>query len=325
MIANVKIEQMNREDLRKLQLERLKNTVSWAAKKSKFYGQKFSEYGVGAEDIESVEDISKLPFTTAQELRRVDSLDRLTMPFSGIVRFTHNEVMGKDYFNLYTGADKMRDIELMTRALVAAGLSSTAIVGIQGDLRNSHLLSSLLALEEIGCTAVPLSVEPKEWLKLLEMVGIDTIISTPQLIMQLVIQLQAIGKNIADYPVKRVLCMNLDNIQNPLQSHIEDRTKTKVFNLYAPNALFSAGMLYQCEKHLGQHVAEDAFIAEIVAFGSDKEILEDHRMGELVITTINYEAMPLIRYRTGQAVSRTKERCECGRTFMRIATPFSCL
>ena len=78
-------------------------------------------------------------------------------------------------------------------------------------------------------------------------------------------------------------------------------------------------------KAFGQHVAEDAFFAEIIAFGSDKEIKEDHRMGELVITTLINEAMPLIRYRTGQAVSKTIEECECGRTFMRIATPFSYL
>lgn len=325
MIANANVEQMDRKDLQAVQLSNLKKTLKWAEEKSKFYQEKFSSSEVSSKDVETLEDIQKLPFTTKEELRRDDSFSRLTMPFSSVVRVANIETLVGDYFHFYTKGDKIRDMELMTRALVASGLTQVSIVGIQGDLRDSRLLGTFLALEEIGATSVPLGAEPKDWIKLLSAIGIDTLISTPQLIMQLVIQLQAMGKNIADYPVKRILCINLDNIQNPLQNHIEDRTQTKVFNLYSPSEFFSAGMLYQCEKHLGQHVAEDAFLAEIIAFGSDKEITEDHRMGELVVTTLTNEAMPLIRYRTGQAVSKTIEKCECGRTFMRIATPFSYL
>lgn len=325
MIANAKVEQMNREDLENLQLTRLKKTLEWAEEKSKFYREKFSSHGVNAKYIETPDDIQKLPFTTKEEIRRDNSFNRLTLPLSNIVRITNIETIAGDYFHFYTKGDKIKDMELMTRVLVAAGISQVSIVGLQGNLNDSRLLGTFLALEEIGATAVPLGSNPKEWIKLLSAFGTDAIISTPQLIMQLIIQLQAAGKNIADYPIKHILCINLDNIQNPLQTHIEERTQTKVFNLYAPSEFYSAGALYQCEKHLGQHVAEDAFFAEIIAFGSDKEIKEDHRMGELVITTLTNEAMPLIRYRTGQAVSKTVEMCECGRTFMRIATPFSYL
>jgi len=325
MIANAKVEQMNREDLEDLQLTRLKKTLEWAEDKSKFYKEKFASHGVCAKDVETLDDIQKLPFTTKEEVRRDNSFSRLTLPYSNIVRIADVETIAGDYFHFYTRGDKIKDMELMTRAIVAAGISNVSIVGLQGNLNDSRLLGTFLALEEIGATAVPLGSNPKEWIKLLSTFGADAIISTPQLIMQLVIQLQATGKNIADYPIKHILCINLDNIQNPLQTHIEERTQTKVFNLYAPSEFYSAGSLYQCEKHLGQHVAEDAFFAEIIAFGSDKEIKEDHRMGELVITTLINEAMPLIRYRTGQAVSKTIEECECGRTFMRIATPFSYL
>ena len=325
MIANAKVEQLAREELQEIQLKRLKHTVTWAEEKSKFYKEKFDAHGVSANDIRTLEDISKLPFTKSDEIRNSDAFAMLTMPFSSIVRFHHSETLTGEYLHLYTKGDKIRDVELMTRALVASGINPMSVVGLQGDLTDSRLLGVELALEEIGATAVPLGVGHKVWIKLLDVVQMDTIISTPQLIMQLIIQLQATGKSIADYPVKRIVCINLDNIQNPLQAHIEERTKTKVFNLYAPHLLSTAGMLYQCQEHLGQHVAEDAFLAEIVAFGSDKEIKEDHRMGELVITTLNAEAMPLIRYRTGQAVSKTLEKCTCGRSFMRIATPFSYL
>ena len=86
-----------------------------------------------------------------------------------------------------------------------------------------------------------------------------------------------------------------------------------------------AGMLFQCEEHMGQHLQEDYFYPEIIEFNSDRPIQEDNRMGELVVTTLAAEAMPLIRYRTGQAVSRITATCGCGRTLMRVATPFSYL
>ena len=326
MIASAdNVERMSREELQTIQLERLKKVVAWAEEKSKFYREKFAKANVCASDIETLDDIVKLPFVTKSDIRHSDPLSRLTVPYSGIVRYHHSETLTGDYVHLYTKGDKDWDAELVKRTMIAAGVSSAAVVGLQGDLTDSRLMGVQSALEEIGAMAVPLGVGHKIWMKLLENVGMDTLISTPQLIMQLIIQLQASGKNIADYPVKRIICINLDNIQNPLQAHIEERTKTKVFNLYASQELSTAGMLYQCKEHLGQHVAEDAFLAEIVAFGSDAEVKEEHRMGELVITTLTAEAMPLIRYRTGQAVSKTLEPCACGRTFMRIATPFSYL
>ncbi len=82
-------------------------------------------------------------------------------------------------------------------------------------------------------------------------------------------------------------------------------------------------MLFQCEEHSGQHVQEDAFLVEILKFDSAEPILEDERMGEMVVTSLTAEAMPLIRYRSGQAVRRMAGECSCGRTLMRVATPFT--
>ena len=323
MIANAPIEQMPRDELNNLQLERLKKQLKWALEKSHFYQQKYRNADVDINDIKSIDDVRKLPFIRPTELRSIDSLDILTLPLSSILRFNYVQEASGEITRLYSRGDITKNTEMLTRALVAAGINNASIVGLQGDLSDSRFLDLQYALEVLGAMVVPLGTDYRHWLRLMEIVGMDTLISTPQLVMQLIIQLQATGKNIVDYPITKVLCLNLNAIQNPLQQHIHDRMKTMVYNLYAPPELGFAGVLYQCEKHVGHHVQEDCFLAEVIAFNSDEPVEDETHMGELVISTLTAEAMPLIRYRTGQAVSRMRDSCECGRTFLRIGTPFS--
>ena len=323
MIANAPIEQMPRDELRHLQFQRLTKELKWVLDKSFFYQQKYRSAAVNLDDIKTIDDIKKLPFLRPTELRSIDSLDILTLPLSGVLRFNYMQEASGELTRLYSNGDVKKNIEMLTRALVAANITNASIVGLQGDLSDSRFLDLQYALETLGAMVVPLGTDYRHWLRLMEIVGMDTLISTPQLVMQLIIQLQATGKNIVDYPITKVICLNLNAIQNPLQQHIHDRMKTKVYNLYAPPELGFAGMLYQCDKHVGHHVQEDNFLAEVIAFNSDKPVTDETHMGELVITTLTAEAMPLIRYRTGQAVSRMRDACECGRTFLRIGTPFS--
>ena len=323
MIANPTAEQMSRDELAELQFARLKKVLEWAFDKSLFYQRKYEDAGIGLEEISSLDDLEKLPFLKSLELHQIDSLDILTVPLSSILRFNYMQEASGEITKLYTNGDIARNVDMMARALVAAGITNASIVGLQGDLADSRLLDVQYALEFIGATVVPLGTDYRHWLRLMEIIGMDTLVSTPQLVMQLTIQLQATGKNIIDYPIDKIICLNTVNIQNPLQHHIEERTRTKVFNLFAPPEIGSGGMLFQCQTHIGQHVQEDFFYPEIVEFGGDTPVHVETRMGELVITTLAAEAMPLIRYRTGQAVSRMTESCACGRTFVRIGTPFS--
>lgn len=323
MYANAQVEQMEREKLQALQLERLQRVVKWSYSKSHFYQDSFQRAGVTPEDIKELSDIRKLPFLRISNLRQIDSLDLLTMPLSSILRLNHIADATGEVTKLYTNGDIGHQVDMMARCLVAAGLTNASVVGLQGDLSDSRLLDIQYALELIGAMVVPLGTDYRQWLRLMEIVGIDTLISTPQLIMQLIIQLQATGKNIIDYPITKILCINPVNIANPLQHHIQERTCTKVYNLYAPPEIGTACMLYQCEAHSGQHVQEDFYYPELIAFNSNEPVLEDNCMAELVITTLAAEAMPLIRYRTGQAVYRISETCSCGRTFVRVATPFT--
>ncbi|MBR1859644.1 MAG: phenylacetate--CoA ligase family protein [Selenomonadaceae bacterium] len=323
MYANEQIETMNREDLKSLQLERLKKTVEWAYEKSAYYNQVFKRRKIKPDNIKTLKDIQNLPFVNIASLHRTDPLDILTLPLSGVLRFSHNIESSGEITKLYTKGDVQQNVEMMIRCLIAADITRASTVGLQGDLSDSKFLDILYALESIGATVVPLGTDYRQWLRLIELVNMDTLISTPQLIMQLVIQLQATGKNIVDYPISKILCINTSNIQNPLQQHIQDRTRSTVYNLYAPPELGFAGMIYQCNERSGLHVQEDYYLVELLHFDSEEVLDENDRMGELVITTLAAQAMPLIRYRTGQAVRRLSEPCSCGRTCIRIATPYT--
>lgn len=306
-----------------LQLERLKKQVKWAQEKSYFYQQKFSAAGVTAADIESLADIARLPLLERTELYGVDALDILTLPVSAMLRFAVLTEETTEVTRLYTNGDIGRNVELLTRALVAAGVNRTSVVAIQGDMSDTRLADIQYALEVIGATVVPMGTDYRQWLRVLELVAVDTLISTQQVIMQLIIQLQATGKNITDYPLARVVCLNAAGVQNPMQRHVADRTQADVYNLFTQPELGTAGVLFQCAEHAGFHVNEDLYYPEIVAFGTADVVTEPHQMGELVLTTLAAEAMPLIRYRTGQAVMLEDEPCACGRTLRRVTTPFT--
>ena len=322
MYANEKIEKMNREALENLQLERLKKIVDWAYEKSSFYKKTFDQANFKPEDIQTLADVKKIPFLTLEEINRNDPQDILTLPLSSIVRICHAaESNGETISKFYTKGDIQQNVEIMSRCLVAAGINRTSTVGLQGDL--GKFLDILYALESIGATVIPLGTDYRYWLKVLEKFSLDTLISTPQLVMQLIIQLQATWKNIIDYSIQKILCINVNNIQNPLQQHIEARAGTEVFNLFAPAEIGTAGIFFQCSNTSGHHIQEDNYLAEIVKFDSGEVVDEDEVMGELVVTTLTAQAMPLIRYRTGQAVRRMSEPCRCGRVFVRIATPYT--
>lgn len=315
---------MRNENFDDLHFEQLKKIIGWAYDKSLFYRNSFEKAGVKPADFKTVDDIKKFPFLTLAELNREDSMDFLTLPLSNIVRINYVEDSdaGINVANFYTKDDVAKNVEMMKRCLQAAKIYRGSIVGVQGDLSDSKFLDVIYALESLNVTVIPLGNDYRRWIATLENFSMDTLISTPKLAVQLIIQLQAVEKNIADYPIRKIICLNTNNIQNPLQTHIEERTGAAVYNLFAPQEIGTAGIIFQCSNTSGHHVQEDNFFVEIADFASDK-IFDDEHMGELVITTLTAQARPLIRYRTRQAVRRMDGVCTCGRKTLRLATPFT--
>lgn len=323
MFADAQMEKIRREELEILQLDRLKQQVAWVYEKSEYYHRAFRERGVKPSDIQSLSDVRRLPFVTTAQLRRMDATEFLTLPLSSILRINHHDEPFGKITNMYTKGDIQNNVAMMIRCLAAVNVLRGSVVGLQGDLSDSRVLDVLYALESLGVAVVPFGTKLHHWMELMDSFSIDTLVSTPQLIMQLIIQMQTDERNLTDYPLSKIICINPNNIQNPMQHLLEERTSTKFFNLFAPPEIGNASMIFQCEEAVGQHVQEDHYLFELLKFDSDKVIEEDDCMGELVVTTLTAQAIPLIRYRTGQAVRRMGEPCYCGRTFARIATPYT--
>ena len=323
MFADAQMEKIRREELEILQLDRLKQQVAWVYEKSEYYHRTFKKRGVKPADIQSLSDVRRLPFVTTAQLRRLDAMEFLTLPLSSILRINHHDELFGKITNLYTKGDIQSNVAMMIRCLAAANVLRGSVAGIQGDLTDSRFLDALYALESLGVTVVPFGANFRRWMEFMDSFSIDTLVSTPQLVMQLIIQMQTEERNLTDYPLSKVICINTTNIQNPMQRLLEERTSTTFFNLFAPPEIGNAAMIFQCEDRIGQHVQEDHYLFELLKFDSDEVIEENDCMGELVITTLTAQAIPLIRYRTGQAVRRMSEPCYCGRTFARIATPYT--
>ena len=123
---------MDRESMRELQLGLLQKQLRWAEEKSFFYQQSFAKAGVKAEEVKSLEDLRRFPFLHTSDLHQIDSLDILTLPISGIMRFNHMQQMTGELLKLYTNGDIAHNVEMMTRCLVGTGINSTSVVALPG-------------------------------------------------------------------------------------------------------------------------------------------------------------------------------------------------
>ena len=319
MIANPRIETMERGQLEKLQLEALKKRVKWAQEKSAFYQQLFEKAGVGPEDIQSLGDIQKLPFTERNVLKEVSVFDLLTMPLSGVLRISR-QGDAETFIKMYTSGDVARQMEMMTRILVTYGINDTTVVGILGEASDSRLMDVQYALEGIGASVMLMGSNMDNIVELMTRCHVDVLISDFRMVTQFIVKLQADGENAQDLYLPSIVCLE-ETLHNPMRAYLERRMNVKTNTVYNSPGFGCAGIMYHCPDDRGFHIQEDYFYPEIVEFGRDKVIDEPHRVGELVLTSLANEAMPIFRLRTGHAVMRIDDECKCGRTMMRVAEP----
>ena len=317
MIANPAIEQMSREDMSELQLKKLQKRVEWAMEKSAFYYRKFTDAGISSKDIKSLEDMAKLPFTTLDELQNVSIYNLLTLPLSAVLRISRLGY-NNSFIKMYTNGDLAYQIEMMTRVLVAQGLNGAAVAGLLGEASDSRLMDVQYALENMGVTVVLLGNNPENIRELMTTCHVDVLISDFKQVMQLVVMLQANNISADDLFLPKIICME-EGLQNPNHFYIEQRLQAETAMVYNSPALGCGGIMFPCQEGEGFHIQEDYFYPEVVEYGTDRVITEPHKAGELVLTPLSAEAMPIFRYRTGQVVMRLDEPCPCGRTLTRLA------
>ncbi len=320
MIWDEKHECMPREHLRELQLTRLKRVVKRVYKNVPYFRNKLDNLGLSPSDIKSLEDLQKLPFITKHELRETYPFGLFAVPLRDVVRIhSSSGTTGKPVVAGYTRADLNLWAELMARTMTAGGVTADDIV------QNSYgygLFTGGLGIhygaEKIGATVIPMSGgNTKKQLMLLEDFGATVLACTPSYSLQIAEVAEEMGIDMQRLKL-RVGVFGAEPWSDTMRMEIEERLHLKAMDIYGLTEIIGPGVATECEHRCGLHIFEDNFIPEVINPDTG-EVVADGSAGELVLTAATKQAFPVIRFRTRDIVSLKYEKCECGRTFARMA------
>ncbi len=320
MIFNVDKETLPREDLRALQLLRLKNQCERVFANVPFYRKRFEEMGITPQDVRSLDDLARLPFTEKQDLRDSYPYQMFAVPKETIVRLhASSGTTGKSTVVGYTKRDVDNWAELMARCFVAAGLSSRDIVhNAFGYGLFTGGLGVHYGVEALGATVIPISGgSTKRQVQLLKDFGATAITCTPSYALFLHEAALEAGIDMRDLPL-RVGVFGAEPWTEAMRKDIEEKFGIVAVNIYGLSEIMGPGVAQECaEAQCGMHIFEDHFLPEIIDPHTG-EVLPPGATGELVLTTLTKEAIPLLRYRTRDITSLDYTPCCCGRTHVRM-------
>ncbi|WP_321995798.1 phenylacetate--CoA ligase [Draconibacterium orientale] len=319
MIWNEKIECASRDEMAAIQSERLKQTVQRIYHNIPSYRAKMQEIGMLPGDVRSVEDLKKLPFTNKTDLRDNYPFGMFTVPMSEIVRVhASSGTTGKPTVVGYTRNDLNMWAEVVTRSLCMAGVTRNDIVQVAyGYGLFTGGLGLHYGTENLGATVIPISGgNTKKQIQLMQDFGSSVIACTPSYALFLAEVMAEMG--IAPEALKlRVGIFGAEPWSESMRKEIEAKLKLRAIDIYGLSEVIGPGVSCECEHHSGMHVNEDHFIPEIL----DPETLQPvapGEVGELVFSTITKEGIPILRYRTRDLTRLIYDKCECGRTLVRM-------
>ena len=307
------------EKLQQFQLEKLKETVAWVADKIPFYREKLNEQGVSADDIKNLEDVAKLPLTVKNDLRDNYPFGLCAVPLEDVVRVhASSGTTGKPITGPYTADDLEQWVECMARNLWSAGIRKEDIVqNAYGHGLFTGGLGFHQGASRLECTVVPTSAGLTErQITLLQDFGSTVLFSTPSYALTIAERAEEMNVDIKSLPV-RVGVFGAEPWTIGMREEIEARMGIKAMEAYGLTELCGPGVAFDCEAQDGLHINEDHFLAEVV----DPQTMEPLPLGEkgeLLFTSLQRRAMPMIRYRTKDITRLRREKCACGRTFVKM-------
>ncbi len=319
MIWNEARECMDREQMRIMQGKRLAKQVSNVYHNVPFYRKKMQELGLEPGDIKGIEDITKLPFTTKQDLRDNYPFGLLAVPKSQIVRVhASSGTTGKATVVAYTRKDIELWQECVARSLSMSGIDKSDKLQVAyGYGLFTGGLGLHYGAENLGCMTVPMSTgNTKRLVTLMEDFEATAIACTPSYLLHIAEVIEEMG--VKDKLKLRTAICGAEPWTEKMRLQIEESLGIHAHDIYGLSEICGPGVANDCEYHTGLHTQDDHFFAEIVS-PDTLEPVEDGVVGELVFTTLTKEGLPLLRYRTKDLTSITHERCECGRTTPRIS------
>lgn len=320
MFANPSMEQIAPARLREVQQERLPKALRWASEKCAHYRESFAARGLtgnALKEMKEAEDLQALPLLRPEEMAGQRAFDFLTMPLSSLLRISCMKAGGEEEFvHFLTNGDIAHNIEQVTRSLVACGLHNATLAAVLGDGADSRLMDVHYALEFIGAATMMLGAEAKSWPEQLAVVTPETLIGTPERILALDDALLEHDSGLSELPLARILCLHTAVPAASTVASLNAMTSAKVYHMLALPELGTAAPFLPCEPGtLTFHLQEDYAFGEVV----DPQTAEPSgSSGELVLTTLAAEAMPLVRLHTGLLVEPIPAPCACGRTLRRF-------
>ena len=313
------IERMPLEDLHSLQEDRLKFVVRYVYDHSAFYRRRFKEAGIMPEDIKTLADVAKLPFTKKADLRDNYPTGMFSAPKNQVVRYhVSSGTTGKPTVAGYTRDDIETWAELMARALTGAGASADSIIQITwGYGLFTGGLGGHYGAEKIGAAVLPASGgNTRRQIMLMHDYGTTLLGCTPSYALVMYEEFMESGLDRSQFRFKTGL-FGAEPWSENMRKEIESKWEIDAYDVYGMTELIGPGVASECAGKNGLHLAEDHFLAEIIDPDSG-EVLPYGSHGELVITSLTKQALPLVRYRTRDLTRINREPCECGRTHARI-------
>ena len=319
MIWNEEIECASIEEMKELQLERLQDVVKRAYENVPYYKKHFNEAGIKPEDIKTLEDIQKLPFTTKDDLRAAYPFGMFAVPRREIVEVhTSSGTTGKPTVSGYTREDLKIWSEVMARGLTMFGLTEDDII------QNTHgygLFTGGFGVhygaQNIGATVIPISTgQTRRQIEIMNDFGTTVLIFTPSYGLYLAEVIEEEGLTREDLNLKSI-GFGAEMWTEEMRQEIQKRFNAPAYNIYGLTEIMGPGVALECPEQDGLHVMEDHFYPEIIDSES-REVLSEGEKGELVLTTLTRQGMPIIRFRTKDVTSLKNGTCSCGRTHVKM-------
>jgi len=318
-IWNRHFECMDRDELRRVQSERLVETVERVYFNVPYYRHKMQEAGLGPEKIRSIDDLDKLPYTTKQDLRDNYPFGLFAVPMSEIVRIhASSGTTGRSTVVGYTRNDISTWSEVMARTLTSAGATRNDFIQIAYGY---GLFTGGLGLhyggEKIGASVIPISGgNTMRQIEIMRDFGSTVLACTPSYALYLAEAIQESGIDRSEFRLKAGV-FGAEPWTENMRKEIEDKLKVKAIDIYGLSEVIGPGVASECQFQEGLHINEDHFYPEIIDPDTLK-VLPEGTTGELVFTTLTKEGLPLIRYRTRDLTRITTSKCKCGRTLVRM-------
>jgi len=314
------VETRDRAELRELQAERLRETVERAYENVPFYREQLDEMGVAPEDIQDVEDVEQLPMTTKEDFRD-EYPDGLFAVDDDAVRRIHasSGTTGKPKIVAYTEGDLAVWSEVVARSLKAAGVDpGDTVQNAYGYGLFTGGLGLHYGVEELGATVIPIgSGGTQRQVELMTDLESDALACTPSYSLYLAETAEEMGHEPAELPISTII-FGAEPCTDPMRAEIEERLGVNGIDIYGLSEIIGPGVSNEChEAQEGLHIWEDHFYPEVVDPATGEPLPEGEE-GELVLTTLTKEALPVLRYRTGDLTTLDYDTCECGRTMVRM-------